>query len=1332
MNIYFSYIIILLFNYIIGIYAENAYYIVTILRKKSDNNYDDESQEIQQKIDELVNDRMNDIYNVIEDNKESYKSRNGKQDKKLNELNTAPLKKRQNKKKTKYFFVNKRNKNHFKRFIELSNLNNTEIDTEYIPFESKLVNYICPISNYYAINVYLSEETAKIVRNLKNVKSCEKSTSLKYDNSVDKLHNKRANAYYDINSIQRETNWPEVSVQDFTYTPNHLSLLSQSPSSQQSFDNNYYYSSTAGHGIDIYFLDEGIIIDPKNYDTYEGTPYERTVTCDAIADIEELHEMKTEEEKRNCVADDIDYPEHGIAVSSVAGGTVVGVAKNANIHMMVTYNSNISVLRSLDYILLKANPHKTVINISLSGKTYFKIEEDKLNDLIDKGFIITVSAGNNHKNYCGDKFSKNFMSYMGYRKAIAVGATDSAVYDGHYRRAEYSNFGDCIDIFAPGDVTIPDLRENTNLNSYTSVRGTSFAAPIVAGVAASIMAEHPDIEFTNELMRQTLNEMSIKDAIDNIGSSDTPNRFINNGKRSVYSPDNTTCDINNPCSDGCCSKEGKCVRIQNDIENKCLIENGCQSDSGFCTTKTKSINECQNEIKENKECQVDFTDFDKMSKKNKINGCKIFRSDKCQTFYKNQSQNSSKSICTIAKKHKSFGFINTFNTEVFDQYTSKCDSLIKENKYECMEYLDSKYERCSLEYVSLDELSEYNKDSLIEKCLFIQSEECHYFYNNIQDIINENSSCTFLRDEFSLDIFKELELSNSFKSYAKFNDNCNKLLNNIEDECNKELEKNKECFIDFNSKMSVDDIVNKCTIFKAKKCEDLFYSLDPIPVCTYAHNSEYASIVKKLGKINNNYKSNCNNNKNKTFKKNIINNCKKEMQTISECLFDHYPGMSNNELNEKCATLKNKKCKKYFDEPINDIPVCTLVNNYDEELFGKYLDMIMKSSDQSFDNYRLCHMDKETVIKDCEDKIKKEKISSCLLNGHPSNDVDFQYQCFKFLNADCLEFYEEPYIRLPECRSAQSYKQFNIFTVNDPQYKFYFDNCYSVVGIPSATTTTTTTSKSAAMKTTYTITTTTTKKSSQKPTTTTKKSSQKPTTTTTKKSSQKPTTTTITKKSSQKPTTTTTKKTNKTTTTKSSQKPITTTTTKKTNKTTTTKSSQKPITTTTTKKTNKTTTTKSSHKPVTTTTTKKTNKTTTTKSSQKPITTTTKKTNKTTTTKKTNKTTTTKSSRKPVTTTTKKTNKTTTTKSSRKPVTTTTKKTNKTTTRSLQKASVKNVNKSITTTTIASISTFTPTSLDNKINKKVITITKISTTTLKNYKTVIIKKLIKKRIKNNN
>ncbi|OUM68006.1 hypothetical protein PIROE2DRAFT_34020, partial [Piromyces sp. E2] len=216
---------------------------------------------------------------------------------------------------------------------------------------------------------------------------------------------------------------------------------------------------------------------------------------------------------------------HGTYVASSVAGLVNGVAKKANIHMIATDLDSRDDLAALDYIKSHANPHKTIINISRTYR-YFSYLENKINELARQGFIITVSAGNDNVNACNGN-----RSYSGLDTVITAGYIDNALLttsktmEDMYRRASKSNYGSCVDIFAPGTIRITKEPRDNGLITST---GSSFASPFTAGVVALIMAENPEIEYNVKLMKETLISLSLKDKILDMPSS-TPNRFLNNG-----------------------------------------------------------------------------------------------------------------------------------------------------------------------------------------------------------------------------------------------------------------------------------------------------------------------------------------------------------------------------------------------------------------------------------------------------------------------------------------------------------------------------------------------------------------------------------------------------------------------------------------------------------------------------------------------------------------------------------------------------------------------------------------------------------------------------------
>ncbi|ORX80524.1 subtilisin-like protein [Anaeromyces robustus] len=694
--------IFILINYCIGSYTKNSYFTVAILRDKSDKNYDDESITIQNKINKLVNDKMNEIYKIIEENKDSYILENGEMDEKLNELSKSSSLKKRSDKNVEFIFKNDiRPNNTYNPSNEITKRNKLSSDSsvEYIPFESVLVSYTCPILNYYAINVYLSDVTENIVCNLENVYFCEPVSKIEFldhqfnkrdnDNNM-KINKSNLNEYYDIEAIKKETNWENVEVQPFNFTgfSNPLSLISQGPKVHygNTYDENYYYPSSAGKGIDIYFMDSGLLLNHEHFDTYEGTPYKRNITCDAYFNQSNQIFYNDEQTQNECWDpskdhdesseykfdyDRPDYPIHGISVASSAGGTLLGVAKKANLHMIAVFDSSNNIVKGLDYILQHGKPHKTVISLSIGTDGKKRAEEDKINELIEKGFIIIVSAGNDNMNCCGYRNTP----LSKYDSTIVVGATNSNIINNKYIKSYYSNYGKCVDIHAPGSVVIPLI--DSQSVSYKEIDGTSFSTPIVAGVAATII--------TNE---KTLIDMSIKDNIVGFDSSDTPNRFINNGKKINFTPDGGSLSLkcgplanNAKCINGCCSKDGKCIKFNDELASEqCLIENGCQNDFGYCTTPEKAIEECEKEIMEYDICQIDTNYYDSLSHR-----CRIISSDKCKMFYERIHTNQT--VCTIAKKYKNFEKnISNFDRKKYVTFMydceDECDTFLEECYYD--------------------------------------------------------------------------------------------------------------------------------------------------------------------------------------------------------------------------------------------------------------------------------------------------------------------------------------------------------------------------------------------------------------------------------------------------------------------------------------------------------------------------------------------------------------------------------------------------------------------------------------------------------------------------
>jgi len=584
-------------TYFIIASASNNNYIISIRRSKEDADYDEVSKKIRYEIDELVNDRMNDIYDIISNNENTYVLEDGKIDEKLNELSSSKLKKR-NERNSKFRFISGNGPQ--KSFS--SNKRSLDPENEEIEIESELVTHICPTLNYYIVSAYLSDEIVEKVKKLPNVINIQKSEDVK-NTHIDK----RDNVYYDRNAILEETQWSDLKVQDNILDPffYHISIVSQGKYQEINgqYDNNYYYPSSAGKGIDIFFIDEGLW---TQHDDFANTN-ERTVTCDATIYDNTVFDLKDKNVKSCYVAKDEnknlvfgERSRHGTAMASIAAGTLVGTAKKANIHVIAQVYSTEELLLGLDYVKRHSKPYKTVLNLSIGGiVVYSQALQDKINELTKNNIILVASAGNfdgevctarEEKNSKGEKILKKNV-FSGYDNIISVGST----WDGYnmdlgnpYKYADFSNYGKCISIFGPGNVVAADALNN----GHYLAQGTSASTALVSGIIATLMSDDPQTKYTTSSMLNKLINLSLKNVIKDLPAN-TPNRFINNGKNSVYysGPTTVISKVQYRCgpSYGACAESGTCCSEYGycgDTDAYC--GKGCQPYYGICSAASST------------------------------------------------------------------------------------------------------------------------------------------------------------------------------------------------------------------------------------------------------------------------------------------------------------------------------------------------------------------------------------------------------------------------------------------------------------------------------------------------------------------------------------------------------------------------------------------------------------------------------------------------------------------------------------------------------------------------------------------------------------------------
>ena len=254
--------------------------------------------------------------------------------------------------------------------------------------------------------------------------------------------------------------------------------------------NSYTYNAT-GSGVTAYVIDTGIRFSHTEFGGRAVSGY------DAVD---------------GGSADDCNG--HGTHVAGTVGGTVYGVAKAVRLVAVRVLNcqgsgTNSGVIAGVDWVTSDhAAGAPAVANMSLGGGANSSLDTAVSNSIND-GVTYAVAAGNDNANACN-------YSPARVGAAVTVGSTTSSD-----ARSSFSNYGSCLDLFAPGSsITSAWYTSDTATNT---ISGTSMATPHAAGVAALYLQKNTSA--SPSTVRNAIVNSATQGVISNVGSG-SPNLLL--------------------------------------------------------------------------------------------------------------------------------------------------------------------------------------------------------------------------------------------------------------------------------------------------------------------------------------------------------------------------------------------------------------------------------------------------------------------------------------------------------------------------------------------------------------------------------------------------------------------------------------------------------------------------------------------------------------------------------------------------------------------------------------------------------------------------------------
>jgi len=292
-------------------------------------------------------------------------------------------------------------------------------------------------------------------------------------------------------------------------------------------DDKYVYGKSTGTGTRLYHLDTGVYTAHEDFGGRAVAGF--SVGCSTghekgcgsmwlyggVITDETLEGPVIAEDGSACDG-------HGTHTASTAAGATYGVAKNATVVVVQALNckgeaSDRELLHAFEWTVTDHKNHHTevpsVVTLSLGGG-YSDVLNDAARQVADSGMVVVTAAGNEASDACQTSPGSEPSS-------ITVGAIDS-----EDRWAVYSNWGQCVTLFAPGTDITAAYPEAGYKTSAAILSGTSMATPHVAGAALQILQTHP--KYSHDDVKRSMLCMSTENVITGLDPY-SPNKLLHTG-----------------------------------------------------------------------------------------------------------------------------------------------------------------------------------------------------------------------------------------------------------------------------------------------------------------------------------------------------------------------------------------------------------------------------------------------------------------------------------------------------------------------------------------------------------------------------------------------------------------------------------------------------------------------------------------------------------------------------------------------------------------------------------------------------------------------------------